>query len=429
VESEVAIRRPGTAVQWVQHQAVRAGDGVAVTLRDTTLARDLEQQLRHSQKIDAIGRLASGVAHDFNNMLVVVLGTTEELLSDPEVGERHRRDLMTIVQAVHRGSELTHRLLSFSRRQPAQREVIDLAAVVEDVVELACRAMPPSHTITTARSAGTAPILADRALLEQAVMNLLLNARDAMPGGGVIAVTVDALTIQAPVHHPTGTVAPGDWVRLEVRDAGHGMAPEVVEHIFEPFFTTKPVGQGSGLGLSTAFGIVRQADGHIVVAESGPDGTAMHVYLPRSSEAPAGRWAARDATLPTASQRTEQVILVDDEPEVRQVVARLLRRLGHRVVEFETAEAGLAHLRAEGATLLVTDIVMPGMNGAELGHIAVTEFPDLLVLYISGFTGEETDRIGTSQKRERFLPKPFTAEELHAAVESLVAARRSPPTT
>ena len=426
LEAELAVAPGPSGARWLQHQAVRTGDGVAVTLRDVTAARELELQFRHSQKIDAIGRLASGVAHDFNNMLAVVLGTTEELLADPAVSEPHRRDLATIRQAVARGSELTTRLLAFSRRQPSRREALSLAKVLSDVVELARRAMPPSHVITIAAFQGPTTILADRSLLEQAVMNLLLNARDSMPGGGTIAVTVDTLVIQAPVRHAAGEVTPGRWVRLEVRDSGHGMDPDVVEHIFEPFFTTKPLGMGSGLGLSTAFGIVRQADGHIVVAESGMDGTAMHVYLPLVEQEPAVssiRVTDEHAVPVSVAQRAERIVVVDDEPEVRQVVARLLRRLGHTVVEADNGRDGLRLITEHRATLLVTDMVMPEMGGAEVGRLALSGHPELLVLYISGFTQEEIQLDQVERRRERFLAKPFTARELLMAIENLTEER------
>jgi CheY-like chemotaxis protein len=325
---------------------------------------------------------------------------------------------------VERGTELTTRLLAFSRRQPARREPLAMGAMVREVVELARRAMPPSYRIEVTGDEQSVVVFADRFLLEQAVMNLLLNARDAMPGGGAIAVTIDTLAIQAPVRHPAGEVAPGHWGRIEVRDNGRGMTADVAEHIFEPFFTTKPRGQGSGLGLSTAFGIVRQADGHIVVAESGSDGTAMHVYLPLAAP---GEKASmfEDAqesvvTAPSASRR-ERIVVVDDEPEVRQVVARLLRRLGHEVVEAGDGPEALDALARHRATLLVTDMVMPGMGGAELGRLALVGDPDLRVLYVSGYTEEEISLDRDHRARERFLAKPFTAMELHAAIEELCA--------
>jgi CheY-like chemotaxis protein len=369
------------------------------------------------------------VAHDFNNMLAVVLGTTEELLADPTVSESHRKDLATIRQAVERGSELTNRLLAFSRRQPSRRESLSLRQVVQDVVELARRAMPPSHVITVSAASEATSIQADRALLEQAIMNLLLNARDAMSAGGTIAVTIDTVTIQAPVRHAAGEVAPGRWVRLEVRDTGHGMAPEVAEHIFEPFFTTKPIGLGSGLGLSTAFGIVRQAEGHIVVAESGRDGTAMHVYLPFSTVSEPDVFVPhREEPVPVVPTptRVERIVVVDDEPEVRQVVTRLLRRLGHDVVEAENGFTGLSLLEQHQATVLVTDMVMPGMGGAELGRLALSSHPHLRVLYVSGYTGEEMQLAGHARPRERFLAKPFTAHELIGALEDLMGEGPEP---
>lgn len=414
----------GATPRSVHHQVVRTGDGVAVTLRDVTAARELEQQFRHSQKIEAVGRLASGVAHDFNNMLAVVLGTTEELLADPALAAAHRGDLLAIRQAVERGSELTGRLLAFSRRQPSRRDPVTIPELVHEVAGFARRAMPQGVAIDVTIHDPSVVVIADRLLLEQALMNLLLNSRDAMPAGGTIAVTVDTLRVQAPIRHATGELAAGAWARIEVRDGGHGMSPEVVEKAFEPFFTTKPHGRGSGLGLSTAFGIVRQAEGHLVVAESGRDGTAMQVFLPAAPTEVAGAMPTRSAppTVPAAI-RTERVLVVDDDAQVRDVVSRLLRRFGHDVREAVDGLDGLAQLAEGSHTVLVTDMLMPGMGGAELGRRALERDPRLLVVYVSGYTEDEVRLDTAARPRERFLTKPFTAAELVGVIDELIAGR------
>jgi CheY-like chemotaxis protein len=228
---------------------------------------------------------------------------------------------------------------------------------------------------------------------------------------------VDTLHVHAPLRHQTGEVAPGAWCRVEVRDTGHGMSAEVREKAFEPFFTTKPRGRGSGLGLSTAFGIVRQAGGHLVVAESGEDGTAIHVYLPLAMGAtvPGADGGGTPPSRPSAAP--ERVLVVDDEAQVRDVVRRLLQRMGHDVLVAAEGEEALGHLRAGRFTLLVTDLLMPGMSGTELARRALAIDAGLRVIYISGFTDEQVGLDGSGGPRERFLAKPFTAAELAQAIE------------
>ncbi len=416
LEEERQLGGFGPTPRWIHQQVVRTGDGVAVTLRDVTAARELEQQFRHSQKIEAVGRLASGVAHDFNNMLAVVLGTTEELLADPTTSREQQRGLQTIRDVVVRGSELTARLSAFSRWQPSRRDAVAMDEVVQDVVGFARRTVPPSVGIEVSTRDEGMVVVADRLLLEQAVMNLLLNARDAMPEGGRVTITVDTVAVHAPLRHATGEVAAGQWCRLEVRDTGHGMSPEVMDKAFEPFFTTKPKGRGSGLGLSTAFGILRQAGGHLVVAESGPDGTAMQVYLPVAREAVAA--VAPSPAAPVCGSGTrERVLVVDDEPQVRDVVRRLLERMGHEVATAADGDEGERMLREGSYSLLVTDMLMPGVSGAELGARARAHDPALRVIYISGFTDEQVGLDAGTRPRERFLAKPFTAAELMQAIE------------
>lgn len=410
--------RPGTRPRWIRLQAVRAGDGVALSVRDVTEARELEQQVRHAQRLDAAGRLASGVAHDFNNMLTVVLGTADELLADPIVRLDHARDIHAIRDAVERGRELTGRLLAFSRRQPSRREPCRLDQMVEGVIELARPALPAGIAARVVAGDSPATVEGDRLMLEQALMNLILNARDAMPDGGELTVTTDVLELQRPLRHPTGEVAPGRWARVEVRDSGTGMAPEVAEHAFEPFFTTKPTGRGSGLGLSTAYGIVRQAGGHLFVAETGQDGTAVQLYLPVVPVMPeTGLPGGAGGLASPGSPIGGPVLVVDDDPQVRDVVSRLLRRIGCEVELASDGVEALAALSRGGFRLLVTDMVMPRMGGAELARRARGLDPAIAVVYISGYTEDEVALRGSERPGECFLAKPFTTEELMQAVQ------------
>ncbi|MEP6589634.1 MAG: ATP-binding protein [Gemmatimonadota bacterium] len=412
-------------VRYVRQQIVKVGDGIAVTSRDITSGRQLEEQFRHSQKMDAVGRVASGVAHDFNNLLTVVRGITDLLLEDPELSEAHRADLREVEGAVKRGAGLTSRLLAFSRRQPVEPKRLSIGDLVTDVMALTRRALPGNVAIEIDLAAHSPVVLADRLLLEQAMMNLILNARDAMDLGGILTVRTEQVQLDAPRPYDQAVIPVGLWARIAIIDTGTGMSPQVIEHLFEPFFTTKPAGKGTGLGLSTAFGIVRQAGGHLVIAETGPRGTTAHLYLPTID---ANDPEIAVVTLEGVPRSGEEcVLVVDDDAAVRGVVRRLLTRAGYQVTEVESAEAALAAL-ASGPpfALLVTDMVMPGMGGGELARRACEADPRLRVLYISGFTDDASIRDLPLESGRAFLPKPFISEEFLRQVRELLDGSVTP---
>ncbi|MES2123188.1 MAG: ATP-binding protein [Gemmatimonadota bacterium] len=426
---EAEFRLSGTpglsSVRYVRQQIVRVADGVAVTSRDITSARQLEEQFRHAQKMEAVGRVASGVAHDFNNLLTVIRGFTDLMLLDPDLAASHRADMREIEGAVKRGAQLTSRLLAFARRQPVEPKPFAISDLVADVISLTRRAVPGDVGLELDQAARSPVVLADRLLVEQALMNIILNARDAMTEGGTLTVRTDQVELAVPRVYDQATVAAGDWARITIADTGTGMSPQVLEHLFEPFFTTKPPGKGTGLGLSTAFGIVRQAGGHIVVAETGPGGTTVNLYLPAIEPQVPDPEAVN--TAPPTATRSERILVVDDDPAVREVVRRLLVRSGYDVSAVESATAAEALLRsAPPFELLVTDMVMPGIGGAELARRACEAFPALRVLFISGFTEDTAVRHVRLENGKAFLAKPFTSEEMRTQVRQLLDTAAEP---
>ncbi|MES2305907.1 MAG: response regulator [Gemmatimonadota bacterium] len=421
VETEFKIKPDvaGGAAQFLKQQIVKVGDGVAITSRDVTAARQLEEQFRHAQKMDAVGRVATGVAHDFNNLLTVIIGITVMMIEDEELSSHHRADLFEVLGAVTRGTDLTTRLLAFSRRQPIAPATIALPALVGEIVALTRRVLPQGIALDAVQGPSAPYVHVDRLLLEQALMNLILNARDAMVDRGTLTVFTEQVTLAAARHYGQASIPAGEWGRVTIRDTGSGMTTHVLEHLFEPFFTTKAAGKGTGLGLSTSFGIIRQANGHLVVADTGPAGTTFHAYLPA-----VGMAAAREPSLglgPRNASGSERILVVDDDPAVRSVVRRMLSRAGYDVVSVESGEEAELALRDESPfALLVTDMVMPGIGGGELARRAVATHPDLRVLFISGYTDDEVIRDARMESGRAFVAKPFTAEEFLGRVRDLL---------
>jgi len=379
--------------------------GVIGVSNDVTQRRQLEDQLRQAQKMEAIGRLAGGVAHDFNNLLAAIMGHGELLLRRLEPNQPHHRHAEAIQKAAARGALLTRQLLAFSRKEVLAPSVLDIQLVVAEVEEMLRRLIGEHIELVIVLGERPVHVRADRGQLEQVIMNLAVNARDAMVDGGVL--TVEVSTVEVEEGREGGPPGSGRFVTIAVTDTGCGMDTATAARIFEPFFTTKEQGKGTGLGLSTVYGIVEQSGGSIAVDSLPGRGTTFTVYLPRLEERvlPAGA----ETSTPAGTRGSEMVLLVEDEPGVRAVAREALESHGYRVLEAPHGVEALAVARAQpGAIdLLITDMVMPHMGGRELAERMRVLRPDIRVLFMSGYTDDVIVRRGISQATSAFVQKPF----------------------
>jgi nitrogen-specific signal transduction histidine kinase/ActR/RegA family two-component response regulator len=409
-------------VRWISDQGEvhREGDGPPIYLTgvctDVTERRVAEERLRQAQRMESVGRLAGGVAHEANNQMSVVLGATHFILRRPDVPEAVRVDAEFIQKAAERTAAVTAQLLAFSRRQVLQPQVLDLNALVIGWEPVLHRVMGEDCGVSLSlKQIGS--VKADPGQLEQVLLNLALNARDAMPRGGRITVETFQTEVTGSFSRtkPGTVLRPGTYAVLAVSDTGHGMDKETMSHIFEPFFTTKGVGQGTGLGLSTVYGIVKQSDGYVWVYSEPGQGTTFKVYLPVKSETVT---VTPQAPPPVRSRAGEKILVVEDEPSVRQVMKRTLEEAGYTVLDAGSAEAALdiAHTQ-DGIRLLVTDVVMPRKTGGELAEELEKLAPGTPVLFTSGYTDGEIARRGLLKPGAAFIHKPFTPDSLVRAVQ------------
>lgn len=377
-----------------------------------------QAQFRQVQKLEAVGRLAGGVAHDFNNLLTVIMGQSQVLLSEMGLEDPLRGRVEEMHKAGDRARLLIRQLLAFSRKQPSEAKVLNLNMILVDLEPMLRRLIGEDIQLMLKPSRDDLRVKADPALLEQVVMNLVVNARDAMPTGGKLTIETAAADLDhMPVYH-ISPIAPGPYVRLSVADSGCGMAPEVQAHIFEPFFTTKEEGKGTGLGLSTVFGIVTQGGGGLDVTSKTGEGTCFDVYLPRV-EAEIELSASEQSTV-LSSRGHETILLVEDDENVRVLIGEALRKCGYRIVEarngVEACLVATPYMRK--LRLLLTDIVMPGMSGVELARNLRVIKPGLKVLFISGYTDDIG--IGAGDPASMYLQKPFTPEVLAEKVREVL---------
>jgi two-component system, cell cycle sensor histidine kinase and response regulator CckA len=390
--------------------------------RDVTQQRSLEQQLRQAQKMEAVGRLAGGVAHDFNNLLTAIFGYADLMSDELPEGGRSRQDLTEIRKAAMQAASLTRQLLAFSRQQVMQPVVLDLNDLLQDIEKMLGRLIGEDVKLRLKLGAALGPVRADPGQLQQVVMNLVVNARDAMPKGGVLILeTADAeLTEQYADMHQQ--VVPGRYVMLAVSDTGIGMDAKTRAHIFEPFYTTKEKGRGTGLGLSTVYGIVQQSDGYIWVYSEPGAGTTVKIYLPRVDAPVEGLGTAREATLLTG---TETILIAEDDATLRPLVKGLLERQGYRVLEAANSDEALAIAidHVSPIHLLITDVVMPGASGRELARRLSHIRPGTRVLYVSGYTDDAIVHHGMLEPGLAFLQKPFTPTALARKVREVLDAR------
>jgi two-component system cell cycle sensor histidine kinase/response regulator CckA len=417
----VLKQRLGRLVPSVQ-RALRELDDRAERKRAEEALRQSEKQFRQSQKMEAVGRLAGGIAHDFNNLLTIIMGYSQVLLT--ELGPQHplRGKIEETLKAGERAATLIRQLLTFSRKQSLDPKILPLNTAVTSLESLLRRLIGEDIQLVSKLDPTNGRLRADQAQLEQVLVNLVVNARDAMPKGGTLTIeTAQVELTRSPVYHLT-PLPPGPYVRLAVSDTGCGMDRMTQSHIFEPFFTTKGEGKGSGLGLSTVFGIVTQSGGAIDVTSRVGHGTRFDLYFP-SVESDI-LTTAPTQPLGHPQRGTETILLVEDEPSVRTLVRDELRKLGYRVVEAKNGVEAclLATQQAASLQLLLTDVVMPGMGGRELAqHLSVIK-PDLRTLFISGYMDDVGIMAGQEEGTSSFLQKPFTPEVLARAVRNLLDA-------
>jgi PAS domain S-box-containing protein len=389
--------------------------------RDLTERKQLEEQLRQAQKMQAVGQLAGGIAHDFNNLLQVILGYCELLLANLPQGDRMHGQVGEIRKAGDKAASLTRQLLAFSRRQVLQPEVLDLNEVVLNMDQALRRLLGERIDLVTILRPGLERVKADPVQIEQVILNLTVNARDAMPEGGRLTVETDDVELDEDYAREHPSVRPGPHVMLAVADTGAGMDAEALSHLFEPFFTTKEQGRGTGLGLATVYGIVTQSGGGISVESEPGKGSTFRIYLPRFEEEEV-QAVQPEAALLRLPRGSETILLVDDEDAVRDLVRQMLQLCGYTVLEASGGEEALeVSGRYEGAIhLMVTDVMMPEMNGREVADRLGPLRPDMRVLYMSGYTDDEIVRQGVLGADVAFLQKPFAPEALARKVREVL---------
>jgi signal transduction histidine kinase/CheY-like chemotaxis protein len=422
----MALRRDGTEVPVELTVApIRVGNSwiFSAFIRDISERNQLEQQLRQAQKMEAVGRLAGGIAHDFNNLLTAIFGYADLLAEDLPPGSPAQADVKEIRTAANRASALTRQLLAFSRQQVLQPVVLNVNEVVRDLENMLQRVLGEDVELEAHFAADLGNARADPGQLEQVILNLAVNARDAMPTGGKLTIetaNVDLDEHYAQTHRP---VVPGRYVMIAVSDTGIGMDAATQARMFEPFFTTKEPGKGTGLGLATAYGIVKQSGGYIWVYSEVGGGATFKIYLPRV-DAPADVVAAPPELGTVAG--IETVLLAEDDPLLLPLARDVLKRLGYTVLEARTPADAVAVAQAHAGIihLLISDVVMPGESGLQLARRLLEVRPNLRVLYISGYSDEAVVRHGLLDPGTTFLQKPFTPAALARKVRELLDAPR-----
>jgi two-component system cell cycle sensor histidine kinase/response regulator CckA len=413
----ITVRLSGRAVRLDQTEALE------IIAEDVSERRVLEEQFRQAQKMEAVGRLAGGVAHDFNNLLMVISGYTEVLLNQLGPGDPRRKKAEAIQRATDRASTLTRQLLAFGRKQMLELKVIDLNAVVSDITKLLRPLIGEDIELLLRPASDLGKTKADPGQIEQVIMNLAVNARDAMPDGGTLIIETSNADLDDAYRRAHASLQPGAYVMLAVSDTGCGMDQETQSRIFEPFFTTKDKGKGTGLGLSTVYGIVKQSGGYVFAYSEPGRGTSFKVYLPRVNE-DAPQEAATESSRKTRHQGCETVLLVEDEESVRELIREALEARGYNVCSARNGNEALAIATRQELQidLMITDVVMPGMGGRELATRIATIRPRTRILYLSGYTEDAIVHHGVLELGTAFLQKPFTLDALASKVREVLEA-------
>ena len=423
------IRRDGTLRWWLSHITIEAGAGgrprrVIALSADVTERRELEEKVRQAMKLEAIGQLAGGVAHDFNNLLTVITGYAETLLAALDPADPNVADVVEIRRAAERAAMLTQQLLAFSRKQVLRPEAVDANEIVRDISTMIGRLL--SGTIDFRVTVGDTPltVVADRGQVEQVLLNLAVNARDAMPQGGVLEMATRLADVTEARARELYPMRPGRYVLLSVCDSGAGMTPEVRARVFEPFFTTKPLGEGTGIGLSTVYGIVKQSGGFIFVESTPGHGTAFDIYLPYSDA------STTESAVPSAevAHEASTILLVDDYRRVRELARKVLTRQGYRVLAASSGSEAIDIAREYSGSIdvLLTDVVMPGLSGPDLARRLQRVRPRMAVLYMSGYAADTLGARGIEDHGAALLEKPFTPAALAQKVREVLGRTRPP---
>jgi PAS domain S-box-containing protein len=397
------------------------------TFRDITQRRQLEEQFRQAQKMEAVGQLTGGIAHDFNNLLTVILGCSEFIGEEVKENPRLSKMARMILDAAQRGADLTHRMLAFARRQALQPKPVDINLMLANMGSFLRRTLSAEIDLEVIQSKEDCTALVDLTQLESALLNLCVNARDAMPGGGKLIIEAGAATLDSSYAELNPDVAPGQYILVAVSDTGCGISPENLRRVFDPFFTTKEVGKGTGLGLSMVYGFVKQSQGHVEIYSEPGEGTSVKLYLPKADQE--GEPSDQEATLIADLHGSEFILLVEDNSPVREFAKTQLLYLGYRVLEAANGKDALAILREHPEIdLLFTDVVMPGgLNGRELAHEARKLYPALKVLFCSGYAESAILHLGLVDEDVQLLNKPYSRLQLARRIRGILTASPSAP--
>ncbi len=420
------LQRKDASEVTVEISGRKLSDGrIAGIFRDVTRKAELETQILEAQKLEAIGRVAGGIAHDCNNILTVIIGSTQLLMESLD-DQTSKQEAQEILDAANRAAALTRQLLAFSRRQAVHPEILNPNDALRNTEKLLRRVIGEEIELSLELNS-SGHIHIDPGQLEQVVMNLAVNARDAMPGGGRLTLSTSDVSVSiAHVARRRG-IPEGDYVLIAVKDTGVGMTPEILEHIFEPFFTTKPAGRGTGLGLSTVYGIVAQNGGHIRVQSQPGKGSTFYIYLPRAEPQAEREATAREVGgegAPAASGE-ETIVVVEDDPGVLSMVRTVLQRHGYRILAFVSPGEALETLKRDQpkVDLLLSDVIMPGMRGPQLHQHISQLYPGLPVLYLSGYPGDPTSGEPLLPPDAPFISKPFHPDTLAKTVGEILKRR------
>lgn len=403
---------------------------VILHMVDNTEQKNLEIRFAHSQKMQAVGQLAGGVAHDFNNLLTAMIGFCDLLLMRHPAGDPSFADIMQIKQNANRAANLVRQLLAFSRRQTLQPKILDITDVLAELSHLIRRLIGENIELQMVHGRDIGMIKVDQGQLEQVIINLAVNARDAMHNGGTLTIQTQDVVIgpqNRPGRHMVSPAAEdsiidGSYVQVNVVDTGHGIPRELIQQIFEPFFSTKEIGSGTGLGLSTVYGIVKQTGGYIYVASTSDIGTTFSIFFPRFEDKGYNRAEYYDKQSAADLTGSGTILLVEDETPVRTFAARALSNKGYKVLEADSAETALEIMReeGEGIQIIITDVIMPGMTGPDMIDKLLPSYPHLKVIFISGYAEGAFVNTYGSDREFNFLPKPFTLKQLAGKVKEVI---------